>query len=89
MERQETVGNDFSHVFTARGDLVVKAEYSHLGRQWTSATSAFQIGRTMCSHSLTRQVFVPGRLRLLEALTENGQKCSRYQEIPVTAVTCE
>ena len=64
MERQETNGNDFSHVFTARGDLVLKAEYSHLGRQWTSATSVVPIGRTMCSRSLTRQVFVPAGLRL-------------------------
>ena len=89
MERQETDGNDFSHVFTARGDLVPKAEYSHLGRQWSSATSVSPIGRTMCSSSLTRPVFVPARLRLLWTVQENTQKRRGYREIQVTTVTCE
>ena len=85
---QETHRNDFSHISTARGGLGARAEYSHLGRQWTTATSAVPIGRTMPSPSLTCPVTAPAGLLqpgTSPEMLRNVQKSRKSQSRPSRA----
>lgn len=63
-----------SPMFSQPGRFSGQSEYSHLGRQWSTATPVTRIGRTMCSPSLTRPVPVPGRLLLPSARQETARK---------------